>query len=367
MRKYLLFGLTVGLLWGQSMHGQVTLVLQVPPAGVMLKPQLWNMALVNSSSVSNTVTVSLTLLSNPANQPVMTATSRPVILHKGTNPLSARDLGPLVYNYLPSSVTVDRDPDGFMPVGNFRACYTVISVTEHPGDPLAEDCIPVEVQPVSPPQLSFPSDTSLLSTPYPQFSWLPPLPTRLFSNLNYDLNVAEVKPGQTAYEAIQQNIPVYNLHYATALTNIYPASSAALDTGRVYCWQVVAKNGEDYIAQSEVWTFRIAPKHMTALQPSGGRYLALRAATELSAGSQWIDGRVLGVRYYSFEAGRETTVRIYSQEGKPVWSRKAALQYGDNYLVWDLGTVVTAGVLYTVEITDSKNMAYRASFIVKDK
>jgi hypothetical protein len=356
MRKYLLFGLTVGLLWGQSMRGQVTLVLQVPPAGVMLKPQLWNMALVNSSAVHNTITVSITLLS-----------SRPVTLHKGTNTLNARDLGPIIYNYLPSSLTVDRDPDGFMPVGNFRACYTVVSVSNHPGDPLAEDCIPVEVQPVSPPQLSWPSDTSVLSTPYPQFSWLPPLPTRLFSNLNYDLNVAEVKSGQTAYEALQQNIPVYNLHHATSLTDLYPASSAALDTGRVYCWQIVAKNGEDYIAQSEVWTFRIAPKHVTALQPSGGRYLTLRPATELSAGSQWLDGHVLGVHYYSFEAGGQTTVRIYSPDGKPIWSQKATLQYGDNYLVWDLGAVVQAGSLYTVVITDSKNTAYRAAFIVKDK
>lgn len=367
MSKFLLLALSIHLLALPAARAQVTLVLQVPPAGVMIKPQLWNMALVNGSSVPNTVVISLTLLSNPANQLVMTATTRPVTLQKGTNTISARDLGQLIYNYLPSALTVDRDPNGFLPVGNYRACYSVVSVSSHPGAPLAEDCIPVEIQPVSPPQLSWPSDTACLSTPYPQFSWLPPLPMQLFSSLNYDLVVMEVKPGQTPYEAIQQNIPVYNLHRGTQLTDIYPASAAALDTGRVYCWQVIAKNGEENIAQSEVWTFHIAPPRTTAMQPEGGRYLSLRPASEPSAGEQSLGSRILGVHYYSFDPAHETVVRFYSSQGKLIWSPAQKLVYGDNFLVWELGGAFQPGRRYAVEITDKGKITYRAMFITAGK
>lgn len=233
MRK-LILTLMIWLVLLQVTCAQVTLVLQVPPAGVIIKPQLWNMALIYGGNGLITVSVRMTLMSSPGNQPVMTATTRQLVLHKGTNSLSARDLSPLVYNYLPGTYTTDRDPNGFLPAGNFKACYAVVYNVEHGMETLAEDCVPVEVEPISPPQLSWPSDTAVLLTSYPQFSWLPPQPVQLFSDLNYELIVAEVKPGQTAYQSLQQNIPVYNLHHGTQPVDLYPASAAPLDTGRIY-------------------------------------------------------------------------------------------------------------------------------------
>lgn len=233
--------------------------MQEPPSGMIQKQQLWNMTLINTGNTSINVTISLSLVDMIDNQPVLTAISKPVTIAKGIKQLKFMDVSPVDYNYY--SPAFGRFSEAFIPIGNYRACYTIYSVLNEAQTVLAEDCITIEVQPLSPPQLTMPADSASIQHPNPQFSWLPPAPISLFNDLNYDLLVTEVRADQTSYTAIQENLPVYNIHRLTTMMNNYPASAKRLDTGKLYAWRVIAKNGETFAAQSEVWTFSITPKN----------------------------------------------------------------------------------------------------------
>lgn len=342
-------------------RSQVSLVLQVPPTGVMQKNQLWNMALINAAAGSTTVAIQLTLVDGRDGQAVMTAETRPILLTKGTTMITARDVTPVHYDYLSPKFNIDRDPNGFLPVGNYRACYSVSQVSIGHGR-LNEDCIPVEVQPLSPPQLNLPADTSTVATAYPQFSWLPPTPVNLFSNLSYEMMLVEVLPGQGAYEAIQQNIPVYNISHLQDPVNLYPASAKPLDTGRLYAWRILALNEDQLIAQSEVWTFKLAMPVKSPLVPPGGHYMAMRGRNEQSVAVQTLTCDTIGVKYYSFEKDHPAQVNFFAADGKLVKTVQQTIVYGDNYLAYVLNKSFEKGQVYRIEIADGKKNIYSASF-----
>jgi hypothetical protein len=294
----------------------------------------------------------------------MTAMTRPILLTKGNNQLNAKDVAPVDYNYLSPVFNTDRDPNGFLPVGSYKACYSVIPANGHAVS-LAEDCLPVEVQPLSPPQLNLPSDTATLETAYPQFSWLPPLPVNLFSNLSYDMLVVEVLPGQGSYEAIQKNIPVYNISNYKDVVHLYPSSNKSLDTGRIYAWRVLARNEGDLIAQSEVWTFKLATPKPVTLQPQDGNYIPLRKSNEPATGVTQLTGNSIGLKYYSFDRDHESVVSFMTGDGQVIRSVKEKIVYGNNFLVYPLNGLFTKGKLYQVVITDAMKNKYSASFILQ--
>lgn len=243
-----------------SVWAQLSISLQQPPGSVIQKDQLWNLALVYSGDNPINVRLELSLLETKSNQVVMTAMTRPIPITKGIKQIKAADLNPVDYNFMSSAFAALRMPNSFIPIGNYRVCYTVNNADLHAEIMLAEDCVELEVAPLSPPQLIMPQDSAEVENPYPQFSWLPPTPPMLFTDLNYDLILTEVKPGQAPQEAIQENIPLYNAYRLTTTVHNYASSFKVLDTGRVYAWRIVAKNGESFAAQTDVWTFRLANK-----------------------------------------------------------------------------------------------------------
>ena len=346
-------------------QAQVTMVLQVPPTGVMQKNQLWNMALIYTGNSTLTTTIQLTLFSAKDNQPVMTATTRPVLLTKGTNAIDIKMVAPVQYTYLSPAFNVDRDPNGFLPVGDYKACYIIAQPT-HAANSLAEDCIPVEVHPLSPPQLNSPADTSTVPTAYPQFSWLPPTPVNLFSNLTYDMLIVKVLPGQGPNEAIQQNIPVYNIGNYRDAVNVYPASNKPLDTATQYAWRVIAMNEGQFIAQSEVWTFQLAKPKPAPVTVPNGNYIPLRASNQPATTPSVLTGGVLGIKYYSFEKDHNTTVSIYGPDGAVMNTTQATIVYGDNYLAYPLNGSYQQGKLYRIQLTDGHNIIHYASFTINN-
>lgn len=360
-KKFLLL-ITPGLFFCCLASGQLNLVLQVPPLGVMQKAQLWNMALVYTGNGAN-VAVQLTLLSAKDNQPVMTATTRSIYVTKGTTVLTPKEVAPVQYDYL-SPTFIDRDPNGFLPAGNYKACYSVMS-TGHGLSMLAEECIPIEVQPLSPPQLVTPGDKDTVPTAYPQFSWIPPVPLNLFSNLNYDLTLVEVLPGQAPQEAIQQNIPVYSIGHYKDVVHLYPSSNHPLDTGRVYAWRIVAKNESEFIDESDVWTFRLASPKRDTVKIPGDAYIPLRRTNEPATGIRTISNGILAVKYYSFNKDHDTTVSFYDQEGRLIRSVTRRIVYGENYLSFPIDGLFEKKKVYRVEIIDEKSYRNTASFTIQ--
>ncbi|OQP44474.1 hypothetical protein A4H97_08850 [Niastella yeongjuensis] len=342
-------------------HAQISISVQEPPAGIVQKRQLWNLALINSANDPFDVVVGLTLIDLSDNQPALTAYTRFITLNKGVKQLKAADIEPVDYEY--ASPAFSRLSDALMPIGNYQACYTVYISGKEEKRVLAENCIMLDVQPLSPPQLTMPFDSATIQNPWPQFSWLPPAPVTLFNDLNYDLLVTEVRPDQSAGAAIQENLPVYNVRRLTTMVNNYPSSNKTLDTGKVYAWRVIAKNGETFAAQSEVWTFRISQDAPKKLTPVNGMYLDLRNSGAYT-GKAIIQGDVLGVRYYSYDKDHEAVIKFLNEKGEVIKEIKRTIGYGSNFMEFKLDHSFKTDNTYSIELTDLKMTHYRASFSV---
>ena len=88
---------------------QIVMTLQVPPVGVLVKNQLWNMLLVNSGKTNQLIEISLVLSDQKTNEPVLTAVTTPFLLDKGARQIQAKDLGAINYTYNGPASLTDHD------------------------------------------------------------------------------------------------------------------------------------------------------------------------------------------------------------------------------------------------------------------
>ncbi|TDX02416.1 hypothetical protein EDB95_3474 [Dinghuibacter silviterrae] len=353
----IVLGLLATLLTGKA---QVSMTLQLPPVGTLVKNQLWNVLLVNSSNVTLMVRINLVLLDEQTNQPVLTATTAPIALPRGAKQIQAKDLGPIDYTYGNTAYHVDANPNGLLPTGRFQACYRLVNA--YKAAPLAESCLQLNVDPLSPPLLNTPSDSGKIYTFYPQFTWLPPTPLGLFSDLSYALVLVQVLPGQTKGDAIQENVPVYNGTFIKTLYLNYPSSFRALDTGKVYAWRIVAMNGTQPAAMSDVWTFRVvapAPPRPTRGDDS---YIALKRSLDASVASC---SGLLKLTYTN--PTRDTlaryTITSLQEAGNPVVQQGLLpLRYGQNFVEVPLAGSYAAHKVYLFQFVNSRNETWSIKF-----
>jgi hypothetical protein len=363
-RKWMLFCLLLrGVVY--TSQAQVSMTLQVPPSGVLVKNQLWNMVLVNSGTTNLLVQVNLVLLDAQTNQPVITATSAPVSLGKGARQLQARDLSPVQYAYSIPAARVDMDPNGMLPAGRYQACYTVVNAQKG-GLTLVENCIPVNVDPLSPPLLNTPGNEEKVMTPYPQFTWLPPTPLGLFNDLGYALVLVEVLPGQGKADAVQQNVPLNASVYTKNLFWNYPASTRSLDTGKVYAWRIVAMNSGKAVALSEIWTFRVANAKPTADVVKQTPFVQVKRNEDAIIATA---GNVLRITYDNAAADStiKYTITSIEEPGNPVVQEGAlAVQYGQNQLQVPLrnNRKIQSNKVYLFRFTSSRNESWTVKFTV---
>lgn len=356
---FLLFMVILG-----RVQAQVSLALQVPPAGVVQKSQLWNMVLVNGSSTMSNIQVSLTLLSTSDNNPVMTAVSRVVAIEKGARQLKYTDFSPVNYKYLSPAFNVDLRPDGFLPIGSYTACYAISRWVGDALEPLAEDCITLEVQPLSPPILNQPADQDTLDIRNPQFSWLPPAPRQLLNDLTYDVIVAKLGTGQTPLTAIQQNIPVYNEGRNRNNFLNYPASFALLDTGTTYAWCVIARNNNQFVAQSDVWTFTISNHQPELVQRESASYIKLQ---QDAAGGTAVCVDSVKVVYVHQVEGKEVSYSVRNTDnvtGEVIAKGTFQVSNGNNFLLLPAAATrrMEADKYYLIDIADSRNQHWGTRF-----
>lgn len=343
-------------------RAQISMTLQVPPAGVLVKNQLWNMLLVNSGTAPVTVYCSLVLLDEKTNQPVLTAITAPVLVSRGARQLQAKDLGPIRYTYNGPSFHADEDPNGLLPVGSYQACYTVVPMMKSSGH--VENCIQVNVDPLSPPLLNTPADESRSYTPYPQFTWLPPAPQGIFNDLSYDLIVVEVLPGQGKADAIQQNIPVYSAGFVKNLYMNYPSSYKAMDTGRLYAWRIIALNNSLPAAMSDIWTFRVVTPDKPALKKDDDIFIDLKRGLDPSVASA---GQILKLSYENTPADTTIHYTITSLEeaGNPIVQQgQLSLRNGRNLLQVPLekGNSYQQQKVYLFRMVNSRNEPWTMKF-----
>jgi hypothetical protein len=257
-------------------EAQVLINLQLPASGITIKPQLWNLSLVNAGTANVNVKIDMTFTDVANNQLVFTASTRTFTLTQQLTLLQANDLTPIIYNVVSGNYSIDADPNGFLPIGVYEVCYAVMKQNNEVFDKIAEDCETVEIEPVSPPVLIDPADEDSIYQVRPFFTWIPPVPAMSFNNLSYDWVLVEVMAMQNSADAIQQNVPLHTEQNLMNNSLLYPYSVPPLDTGKIYAWQVAAKSSNNAISKSEIWTFKIR-KEIDSLEISAlsGNYIPL--------------------------------------------------------------------------------------------
>lgn len=365
MKKIILLNLSLLVLsWCQS---QVVVNTQLPPAGLTLKSQLWNLSLVNTGAEIN-VQVELTMTDASNNQRVMTAVTRIFRLPRGAKQLQASDLLPIVYTPGSPGYNVDARPDGFLPTGTFHICYGITLYINDRTEQLNEECETVDIEPLSPPQLVMPADNEQVELTRPFFTWLPPTPFNSFNNLVYDWVLVEVMPMQSAADALQQNIPVLtqqNIAYANLQ---YPLSAPALDSSKLYAWRVTAKNNISPVAVSEVWVFKVKLYGIDSTKAKKPliTYSRLRRTEDAS---YIISNGIVRVEHLNELANSEATISVYdishpARRSISLEQENYALKYGQNFLDIDLrgNTQLKDRNIYLLELKNAKNERWYLKF-----
>jgi hypothetical protein len=345
------------LLTQQWVQAQVVIHPQLPPIGIVLKGQLWNLSLINGSNATMQGRIEMTFTDISTNTLVFTATSRLLNFTKGLNLVALNKVNPVTYIVAAPGYNVTPAPEGYLPVGTYSVCYALLAIQGDITNRLGDICETVEIEPLSPPLLISPSDSAHLDYDQPLFQWIPPAPMGLFSNLNYSFSLVEVLPTQTGATALQQNLPLYTQSGLSATVLQYPLSLPPLTLDKLYAWGVSARNGSMDVAKSQVWCFRLQP-NVAQLDSNGTTRFYVQLSKEREASFSVMSGTL---RYslhnessdsaFSANVWDVTTdhqIEINLQE--PI----VIVPYGLHYLELDLSEsgLLANKHMYLLELTD---------------
>ncbi|MEI6950351.1 hypothetical protein V9K67_24430 [Paraflavisolibacter sp. H34] len=337
------------------LQAQVTVTVQLPQAGMVRKDQLWNLVLINSSPAAVETSILLNLRDAVTGQPVLSAGTRSFLLSKGVKLLNVQEIQPVQYNMGAAGFSGE-----YLPIGSYNACYTISTSMYERLEPVANECVRLDIAPLNPLLLSTPADKSVLQSTAPQLTWIPPTPLAMFDNLNYELSLVEVQQGQVPADAIRYNTPVYaKANFRVPYEN-YPSSYSKLGDGKTYAWQVIARNGLTYVTASDIWTFTMA-KDSVNVKETGFSFIMLKTNREAS-NVNYISGEKLYIKYYSFDREHENVIRFFDSKGRLLQQISRQIAYGDNFLSFELNSKFRKGAIYHIEITDLKSQKYTSSF-----
>ena len=151
---------------------------------------------------------------------------------------------------------------GRFPEGDYRACVQLLDLFDRPllTGPV---CADFSIVYPDPPNLILPINGDTLRTQYPQFVWTPlQVPVRY--QLNYDLRIVELLPGQVPSQALAANVPQYENSQLVTPNLQYPIDALPLQLGKTYAWQVQSLDQfglppATNQGRSQIWTFTYAP------------------------------------------------------------------------------------------------------------
>jgi hypothetical protein len=218
----------LALLIPLALQAQLTISVQLPQAGLVQKDQLWNLVLVNNSNTTYDANIFLDLQDAVTGQSILSAGTRMITLPKGVKLLNAQEIQPIQYN-----MGIGGFTGNYLPLGSYIACYTVSRSVNKQAETLTNECVRLHIVPLSPPLLNTPVDKSVVKTSSPQFTWTPPAPLSMFDNLNYELTISEILPGQSPVEAIRHNMPAYTKTNSKLAFENYPTTYSKLERGKL--------------------------------------------------------------------------------------------------------------------------------------
>ena len=255
--KSFLLVVLLGIL-NQAANAQVNVVLRQPVSWHFTLDQIWNADILNAGSSPIPVVVNVRV-SKASGALLVEAKSAEIVLNPGINTLNASRIVSPKYIFAGAADVNIRS--GVFPFGKYTISMRIYDRNNQEiGIGSLEE---FEINVLSPPLLFVPSNESEISTQYPLLSWSPPSPLVSGLSIVYDLRLVEVMPGQTPYDAVRRNFARVDIHDIPVCYLQYPASSNALEDGKKYAWQVVARNSSYVIGETEIWTFNYVKPRFT--------------------------------------------------------------------------------------------------------
>ncbi len=327
--------LTTAVLFFSRLHAQVAIQLQVPPSGLLQKNQLWNMVVINAGGEASVIQIELNIYDARNSTRVLTAISSPVTVAPGSKQLNLSTFMPVQYQYLNPMYQVDAGQNGFLNVGIYKVCYSLLNASIKNSDPVIEECREIEVMPLSPPLLTSPADGAVLKEKYLQFTWMPPAPLQSFKNLFYEIKVVALQPGQNSSEAIQKNFPFAVKSNIRETFFNYPSSLPAFDTSSFYAWQVTAFDINGYSVKSEIWVFSLEKSKYSNLKVTTA-YVKLKKEED---GSMFLSNGRIKFMYENLLQDTECSYQLISTAGSEeriIKKGKIDITQGENFIIIDL-------------------------------
>lgn len=342
-----------------GVSAQVHIQPSLPAVGLVQKDQLWNLVIINGTTAAMNGQIKLVLQDRVTGLDVLSATTATFQLPQGSVSVNTAQLNPILYSN--TAIFGSAGTGGLLPVGMYSACYLFSKDNGESFEALNEECMAFDVEPLSPPLLIFPPDSSIAQTSSIQFTWTPPAPSSMFTQLTYEINIVEILQGQLPSEAIQDNLPIFSSTSIGSNLFSYTAAAPTFSPDKWYAWQVIARDQQQYAGKSETWIFSI---HQDSLNtdPLSIDYLLLD--NQESKPTSLLKEKVLHVKFYSFDPEHIASVTIRDVQGRPMQIHAQQLGYGDNYFTFNLNRSFSENTLYRVEIVDNKGKVSKGQFII---
>lgn len=336
----------------QAITQAVTIQPAVPAVGMLQASQLWNISAINTTSLNQVIRIDLMVIDRITGQQYLTGESVELSLKPGATLLNGNMVGPI--KYAPAGFFINLSGREFLPVGQYTLCYNLYGEVNKNLVPISKEYIPVDIEPMTPPYLNYPFHQSAVSEKNPRFLWIPPTPSQLFSALQYDFLLVEKQPEQTPEEAVQRNTPLMTIgNLATNSFGYNGVGMSALDTGKQYAWQVIAKNGAAYGVKSEVWSFVISKSESIGIVKAD--YLLMNSDFN-NLSPFYTSYEIVYVKYSSSKSADKLILQIEKDDGKVIRRSNVSVFPGDNYFKVKLDNKIKPGVPYMLYLIYNKEI-----------
>lgn len=340
---------------GNVLHSQVLIIPEIQNGGIILRQQLWSAVLNNLTGQPQKVMLSVSVSDRASSQLLMEASSGMILLGNGVKRVMYNDLAPLSWSASTVGFGTENRLSQPLPPGEYIVCYKLTDL-ENKHDILANECVKVTAEPLSPPQLIQPENESVIMDPRPVLTWTPPAPVYMYNSLSYTIIISPLYERQSPQEALQRNIPVMTM---TSANNslLYPSSFGDLQPGKTYVWQVAANDGGRFGGKSEVFSFTVMPDSVARIISSAPYIKLDLSKPQVSVLHQG----VLKMEYFNVLADSSVKVEIAVLGEKTVKGRQQLtfdlpVKAGQNFLEYRINNRIRLdeSLVYEVRLSNSR-------------
>ena len=346
--------------------GQLLLLPEVQGGGIVMRHQLWSVVVNNLSMQTRKARLVVTVIDRNSSQTLLEANSGMLILPQGIKRYMYTDLSPLSYSIVAPDFGQESQSNKPLPVGEYIIVYRLIDL-ENKNDVITSETVNIVADPLSPPQLVFPEDQSMITGVRPVFTWTPPGPLSMFRNLGYTIVVVPFFENQSPQEAVQRNIPVLTT-VASKNSMPYPSAYSDLQPGKTYVWQVAATEAGRFSGKSEVFSFTVMPDSIVNIINNAPYIRVIKDVPLMSVMHQG----VLKIDFYNTTADSVVTIQVSriigDHKGKNnEFSFSAKVKPGQNYIEHRLKNKVRLDEegVYEVRLLNAENEAWMMRFTPK--